>query len=155
VKRLKEEIPLILCKLEKIFPPAFFHVVVHLCVHLPDEALLRGPVQYGWMYPIERQLGTLKNFVRNRARPEGSIAEAYMASDTLTFCSRYMEDVDTKFNQDDDSGTELPLPDDIYVFKHGGTLVGANRTEYIEDVVMNKLIWYVLHNAEEADEYRK
>jgi hypothetical protein len=155
VKRLKEEIPLILCKLEKIFPPALFGVMVHLCVHLPDEALLRGPVQYGWMYPIERRLGILKNFVRNRARPEGSIAEAYMASDTLIFCSRYMEDVDTKFNQDDDSGTEMPLPDDISVFKHGATLVGANRTEYIEDAVMNKLIWYVLHNAEEADEYRK
>ena len=43
-KRLKEEIPLILCKLEKIFPPAFFDVMVHLVVHLPDEALLRGPV---------------------------------------------------------------------------------------------------------------
>jgi hypothetical protein len=63
VKRLKVEIPLILCKLEKIFPPAFFDVMVHLVVHLPDEALLRGPVQYGWMYPIERRLGTLKNFV--------------------------------------------------------------------------------------------
>jgi hypothetical protein len=52
VKQLKEQIPLILCKLEKIFPPAFFDVMVHLCVHLLDEALLRGPVQYGWMYPI-------------------------------------------------------------------------------------------------------
>ena len=27
VKRLKQEIPLILCKLEKIFPPAFFDVI--------------------------------------------------------------------------------------------------------------------------------
>jgi hypothetical protein len=95
---LKGEIPLILCKLEKIFPPAFFDVMVHLCVHLPDEALLRGLVQYGWMYPIERRLGTLKNFVRNMARLEGSIVEAYMASDILTFCSRYMKDVDTRFN---------------------------------------------------------
>jgi hypothetical protein len=60
-KRLKLKIPLILCKLEKIFPPAFFDVMVHLAVHLPDEALLRGPVQYGWMYPIERRLGTSKN----------------------------------------------------------------------------------------------
>ena len=50
VKRLKQDIPLILWKLEKIFPPAFFDVMVHLAVHLPDEALLRGPVQYGWMY---------------------------------------------------------------------------------------------------------
>jgi len=44
VKGLKEKIPVILCKLEKIFPPAFFDVMVHLVVHLPDEALLRGPV---------------------------------------------------------------------------------------------------------------
>jgi hypothetical protein len=70
LKRLKKDIPLILCKLEKIFPPAFFDVMVHLAVHLPDEALLRGPVQYGWMYPIERRLGTFKNSMRNRARPE-------------------------------------------------------------------------------------
>ena len=90
MERLKQEIPLILCKLDKIIPPAFIDVKMHLAVHLLDKALLRGPVQYGWMYPIERQLGTLKNFVRNRARPEGSIVEAYMASGTLTFCSRYV-----------------------------------------------------------------
>jgi hypothetical protein len=41
VRRLKEQISLILRKLEKIFPPAFFDVMVHLCVHLPDEAVDR------------------------------------------------------------------------------------------------------------------
>lgn len=95
---------MILCKLEKIFLPVFFDVMVHLAVHLPDEALLRGPVQYGWMYPIERPMGTLKGYVRNRARPKGSIAEAYIANEALTFCSRYMEDVVTRFNRDDDKG---------------------------------------------------
>nr|XP_040251541.1 uncharacterized protein LOC120968676 [Aegilops tauschii subsp. strangulata] len=30
---MKKEIPVILCKLEKIFPPAFFDVMVHLAVH--------------------------------------------------------------------------------------------------------------------------
>ncbi|XP_066385135.1 uncharacterized protein [Miscanthus floridulus] len=140
VKRLKEEIPLILCKLEKIFPPAFFDVMVHLAVHLPNEALLRGPVQYGWMYPIERRLGSLKNFVRNRARLEGSIAKAYMASDTLTFCSRYMEDIDNRFNHHDDNDGEMPLPDDVSIFKHGVTLVGSNRSQYIDDDVLNKLV---------------
>ena len=44
VQRRKQEIPQILCKLEKIFPPAFFDLMVHLADHLPDEALLRGPV---------------------------------------------------------------------------------------------------------------
>jgi hypothetical protein len=155
VKKLKEDIPVILCKLERIFPPAFFDVMVHLCVHLPDEALLRGPVQYGWMYPIERRLGTLKNFVRNRAKPEGSIAEAYMASDTLTFCSRYMMDISTRFNHVDDSGSERPLDNDLEVFRHGGSLVGATRVDYIDDAIFNKLKWYVLYNCEEADIYRE
>jgi hypothetical protein len=97
----------------------------------------------------------LKKFVRNRARLEGSIAKAYMASDTLTFCSKYMKDVDTRFNQDDDSGTEMPLTNDMSVFKHGATLVGATKTEYIDDAIMNKLVWYVLHNADEVEEYLK
>ena len=52
--RLESEIPLILCKLEMIFPPAFFDIMIHLCVHLPSEAKIGGPVQYRWMYPIER-----------------------------------------------------------------------------------------------------
>jgi hypothetical protein len=37
---IKKEIPIILVKLERIFPPAFFDVMVHLVVHLLDEALL-------------------------------------------------------------------------------------------------------------------
>ena len=43
LERLRDKIPTILCNLEKIYPPAFFDVMVHLAVHLPDEALLRGP----------------------------------------------------------------------------------------------------------------
>jgi hypothetical protein len=89
LQKLKTNILIILCKLEKIFPPAFFDVMVHLAVHLPEEAILRGPVQYGWMYPVERRLCTLKHSVRNQARPEGSIAEAYVANESLTFFYRY------------------------------------------------------------------
>jgi len=98
MEKLKQGIPLILCKLEKIFPLAFFDVMVHLAVHLHNKALLRGPVQYGWMYPIERRLGTLKNLLRNRARPEGSIAEPYLESETLAFWKRFMDDVKTRYN---------------------------------------------------------
>jgi hypothetical protein len=155
LKRLKDDIPLILCKLEKIFPPAFFDVMVHLAVHLPDEALLRGPVQYGWMYPIERRLGTLKNFVRNRARPEGSIAEAYVASESLTFCSRYMADIDSRFHQPHVRGGVIEVPGDPSIFNDDVTLLGADRSGYIDDALMNKLIWYVLYNCEEVDEYRE
>ncbi|KAF3962526.1 hypothetical protein CMV_012969 [Castanea mollissima] len=51
------------------------------------------------MYPIERYLGRLKSYVRNRAAPEGSIAEGYIVEECLTFCSRYMEGVETIFNR--------------------------------------------------------
>jgi len=54
VDKLKEEIVLIMCHLEMLFPPSFFTVMVHLMVHLVDEAKFGGPVHYRWMYLIER-----------------------------------------------------------------------------------------------------
>jgi hypothetical protein len=41
-----------LCRLEMIFPPAFFDIMMHLPVHLAEEAKLGRPVCYRWMYPI-------------------------------------------------------------------------------------------------------
>ena len=54
LRRMQQNIPLILCKLEQIFPPGFFDSMEHLPVHLPYEALVGGPVEYRWMYPFER-----------------------------------------------------------------------------------------------------
>ncbi|XP_062116199.1 uncharacterized protein LOC133830278 [Humulus lupulus] len=52
---LEKGVVLTLCKLDSIFPPAFFDVMIHLMVHLPLEAKLGGPVQMRWMYSIERE----------------------------------------------------------------------------------------------------
>ncbi|KAI5332037.1 hypothetical protein L3X38_022164 [Prunus dulcis] len=84
--QLRHDIVQVLCKFEMIFPPAFFTSMIHVMVHLPEEALLAGPVNYRWMYPIERLLGELKKSVRNRAKPEGSIIEAWVQYESLTFC---------------------------------------------------------------------
>ena len=54
---------------------------------------------YRWMYPIERYLRTLNGYVQNKARPEGSIAEGYLSEECMTFCSRFLDDVDTKLNR--------------------------------------------------------
>lgn len=51
---LEENIPIIMCKLEQIFPPSFFDSMEHLPIHLAYEARVGGPVQYRWMYPFER-----------------------------------------------------------------------------------------------------
>ena len=48
------DIAVTLCELEKIFPPSFFTVMIHLVMHLATEAKFGGPVQYRWMYPIEK-----------------------------------------------------------------------------------------------------
>ena len=68
----------------------------HLPIHLADEALLGGAIQFRWMYPIERYLLTLKQYVRNRARPEGSIAKGYLMEECMNFCAQYLDDVETK-----------------------------------------------------------
>ena len=54
LQEMQRNIRIILCKLERVFPPGFFNVMEHLPVHLAEEAYLGGPVQYRWMYPFER-----------------------------------------------------------------------------------------------------
>ncbi|GKD92523.1 uncharacterized protein Tco_1372360, partial [Tanacetum coccineum] len=64
-----------------------------------SEAKIGGPVHYRWMYPIERYLSTLKSYVRNKSRPEGSIAEGYIVEECLSSCSLYLSpDVETEHN---------------------------------------------------------
>ncbi|WJX35324.1 hypothetical protein P8452_23334 [Trifolium repens] len=68
--KMEYDIPLILCKLERIFPPGFFDSMEHLVVHLAYEARLGGPVQYRWMYPFERFMGDSKRSVKNKAKED-------------------------------------------------------------------------------------
>jgi hypothetical protein len=65
-----------LCLLEKVFPPTFMDIMSHLMVHLVEELYICGLVYCRWMYPIERYLKTLKDYVRTYTRPEASMAKA-------------------------------------------------------------------------------
>lgn len=53
---LEKDIATILCQLERILPPSFFHVMVHLTIYSATEVILAGLVQFRWMYSIERGL---------------------------------------------------------------------------------------------------
>ena len=53
LEHLENDIIVTLCKLERIFPPSFLDVMVHLPIHLASEAKVAELVQYRWMYPIE------------------------------------------------------------------------------------------------------
>ncbi|KAL4581331.1 hypothetical protein LXL04_017545 [Taraxacum kok-saghyz] len=128
--RLQLEITEILCEFEKIFVPSFFDIMVHLPIHLVNEIMLGGPVQYRWMYFMERYLCKLKSYVRNKSRPEGSIAEGYLIEECLTFCSRYMHDgVKTRLDRgskdidDVDGENESGGP----IFVNGGHPIGGKK----------------------------
>ena len=87
-EQLEKGIIVVLYKLERIFPPAFFTIMVHLAVHLPHEAMLGELVYARWMYPIECYLGSLKKYVHNKVRLEWFIAEGYIVNEALTFCTQ-------------------------------------------------------------------
>nr|XP_009789966.1 PREDICTED: uncharacterized protein LOC104237505 [Nicotiana sylvestris] len=52
--KLQERIESTFFHLEILFPPTFFTVMVHLSIHLAEEAKLGGPVHHRNMYPVER-----------------------------------------------------------------------------------------------------
>ena len=87
-----ENVIMATCLLEKEFPTTFLNIMTHLPVHLVEQLFLCGRVHCRWMYPIERYMKTLKDYVRTYAHPEGSIAEGYRNEDALGFCTEYMRD---------------------------------------------------------------
>ncbi|KAK7293883.1 hypothetical protein RJT34_16760 [Clitoria ternatea] len=110
-------------------------------MHLAYEARIAGPVHYRWMYPIERFLLKLKSYLRNRSRPEASIAEGYLADECLTFCSRYLkDDVQTKFNR--------PM-------RNLDGLIGDGVMTSLEPLVWEQEHRYVLFNSDIIEPYIK
>ena len=128
---MEKEIVLILCELEKIFLPAFFDIIMHFLIHLVNEVRLGGPVQYRWMFSVERYLGKLKSYVRNRRYVEGSIAEGYLIEECATFCSWYMDEgVKTRLNkgaQDLDMPCVYSNESNTTVFKNSGHPLGGKK----------------------------
>ena len=58
----------------------------------------------------------LKNYVRNKAHPKGSIVEGYIAEEYLTFYSRYLEGVEIVFNRPQ---------------RHGDTIENTNLYKFV------------------------
>lgn len=147
-----------ICKLEKIFPPAFFDSMEHLMMHLPYEARVCGPVQYRWMYPFERRMHTLKEYVKNFTAPEGCIARAYLNSEVTNFCSLYFED-DIEHCMNRLRRNEVPrcsFPGDVLsVFRHQGRPLGQARTTPLRPEELHAAHLYILLNCAELESYLK
>ncbi|KAG8365839.1 hypothetical protein BUALT_Bualt17G0013600 [Buddleja alternifolia] len=105
---------------------------------------------------IERYLGTLKGFVRNRARPEGSIAEGYIVKECLTFMSMYVNGIETKFNrrrrnydgpQDGDLEGLSVFSMRVRPFRH------IRPEPILSDEELEKAHRFVLSNCDEVEHY--
>ena len=63
-------------------------------MHLVDEVELVGVVSCHWMLLLERYMNKLKGFVKQREKPEGSIAEGYISYDSFYYANEYIKQID-------------------------------------------------------------
>ncbi|MCO5612632.1 hypothetical protein L7F22_066901 [Adiantum nelumboides] len=94
IPQKKRECIELLCLMEKELPTSFFDIQVHLLIHLVDEIELAGVVSARWMFWAERFMGVLKGYVRQKARPEGSMAEGWMLEECMYYVCEYLEQTD-------------------------------------------------------------
>ncbi|CAJ2658470.1 unnamed protein product [Trifolium pratense] len=153
---MENDIPLILCKLERIFPPALFDSMEHVVVHLAYEARLGGPVQYRWMYPFERFMGYAKRAVKNKARVEGSICATYLHHETIYFCSHYFKDTLSSSHIRNETETSRPVrihPLNMSIFSLPGRNGGGEKVLYPGDKVLYSAHVHLLINCNEVEPY--
>ncbi|XP_052876953.1 uncharacterized protein LOC128283575 [Gossypium arboreum] len=156
LEKVQDRASLTLCNLKKIFPPSFFTIMVHIIIHLPREAIIGGPVFYRWMYPIERFLSKLKSYCRNKRYPERSIAEGYLAEECMTFCSRYLEDVETRLNRPSrNAGLNDPSLAETYLFQSYGEPIGKVEIAELDDQSWIQAHRYVLFHHDALEQLRK
>ncbi|KAG8382296.1 hypothetical protein BUALT_Bualt05G0062100 [Buddleja alternifolia] len=99
-----------------------------------------------------RYLYKLKQYVGNKAFPEGSMAEGYIAEECLTFCSMYLNDIETQFNKAErnyerhrDRSRER-----LSVFSKNSHLVGKGVYDYLDEKSWKQVHSYVLKNCDEV-----
>lgn len=156
---LESQISETLCQLETIFPPSFFDIMVHLPIHLVNEVRMGGPVQYRWMYSPKRSLGKLKGYVRNKSRPEGSMAEGYIVEEGLTLCARYLNSgVETRFNRMR-RNSENCYPYEVegsYFFPYIGHPIGGKKKGeaiYLDSNSKNQAHCHILFNCDAVQNF--
>ena len=111
-------------------------------------------LNYNDMIPY-RFLGTLKKFVRNKARPEGSIAEAYIDYECVTFMSMYLEDIETRPNRKErnycvdngQGGSELAI------FNKNWRAISSSTYDWCNPIDLAIMHYTVLNNCQETYTY--
>lgn len=91
----------------------------------------------------------LKGYVRNRARPEGCIAECYLADECVKFCSTYIkkaEDICVAKSRNEEFEDETILE---------GRPISKGKSFTLSDDILKIAHRYVLFNSAEVEPYIK
>ena len=96
----------------------------------------------------------MKDYVRNKAHPEGSIAEGYIAEECLTFCSRYLEGVETVFNRPQRHGDTM-VNTDLYKFASSRRFIGKAESIVLDHKSLSQAHRYVLLHSDIISDYRR
>jgi hypothetical protein len=79
-----------MCEMKKNLPLAFFNAQEHYLIHQVEEIEMCGPIHTRSMWMVVRHLKSLKDFIKKRACPEGSMVEGYMVYPYLVYISQYL-----------------------------------------------------------------
>jgi hypothetical protein len=85
-----------MCEMQNYLPLAFFNAQEHYLIHQVEEIEMCGPVHTRSMWMVERHLKSLKDLVRQRACPEGSMVEGYMVYESMVYISQYLPKLATQ-----------------------------------------------------------
>jgi hypothetical protein len=94
----------------------------------------RGPVQFRWMYSQERELKKLRATVRNKARVEGCIADAFTCKEIMNFSSMYFSCANNVNAHTLRHHIEEVVPlSELKIFQWNGKGVGATSAHFVTD----------------------
>ncbi|KAL0364155.1 UNVERIFIED_CONTAM: hypothetical protein Sangu_0513100 [Sesamum angustifolium] len=132
VQELEDKVATILCILEKIFPPSFFNSMEQLIVYMPYEARVGGPVQYRWMYPLER-LSRNDDLAMNDTRIQQSIFNFPGQAEVTTFPCYFVNDYN--FHTERHSVSKSTFNCGVCVKSSSYTNTDSDFYEILEEVI--------------------
>jgi hypothetical protein len=85
--------------------------------------------------------------VWNRSLQEGSIVEAFVADECLTFRSNYIDDVESRNKSFSDEQTY-----GVDIFGHGVNFTSASEP-LSKDSAIDQMVWFVLNNSIQVEKF--
>jgi hypothetical protein len=125
----------------------------HLLVHLPYEAKVGGPVQYRWMYHIERTLKKLRAMVCNKRRVEGCIAQEFKYKEIASFMGLYLAGKHTVNAPALRYHVDEPPISDLEIFQWSGKTVGPSIAYGFTNDEWKTALLYMYNNMEEVSQF--